>query len=189
MVASTRKYTVEEYLLREQEAGERIEYYDGKLKHMPGGTINHGRIIRNLIGEFYNFTAKNPHYEVFSSDIKVYLPKYNFYLYPDAIVVAGEALKLEEEAQAITNPLLIIEVLSKSTQKYDRGQKFIEYQSLPSFKEYVLIHQDKPEAMLFFREEPDVWRSSEVNGMNEKIHFRSINVDLLMKTIFHKVEF
>ena len=93
----------------------------------------------------------------------------------------------EEEAQAIINPLLIFEVLSPSTDQYDRSIKFAEYQSLPTFKEYVLVRQDTPELTLFFREEPDLWRTSEVSGLDNSAHLRSVTVDLALKSIYHKV--
>ena len=186
---SVRTYSVADYLRIEQETGERHAFYNGILEKMAGGTIAHNRISRNVLGLLYQALPKQAQLEVFGSDQKIYLPKYHFYVYADIIVVAGEPLQTEEEAQAITNPVLIIETLSASTERYDRSQKFIEYQSLPSFKEYVLLRQDTPEALLFFREAPDVWRSSEVAGLDKDLWFRSIEIGLAMELVYDRVEF
>lgn len=141
------------------------------------------------MGSLYNLLKENLDFEIFYNDQKIYLPKYNFYVYADVLVIAGEPLQIEDEAEVIINPVLIIETLSASTERYDRSQKFIEYQSLPSFKEYVLLRQDTPEALLFFREAPDVWRSSEVTGLDKDLWFRSIETGLKMAAVYDRVTF
>lgn len=188
-ISSEKTYTVAEYLHLERRTGEKYAFYNGILEKMAGGTIPHNRISRNIFGLLFNKLLSMPDFEVFGSDQKIYLPKFHYYVYADALVVAGEPLQTEQEADAITNPILIVEVLSPSTAHYDRNQKFLEYQSLPSFKEYVLLRQDKPEAALLFREEPDMWRSSEVEGLDKALWFRSIGVGLEMKAVYDKVNF
>ncbi len=190
MVAeTTRTYTVQEYLKLERQTGRKYAYYDGKLEQMAGGTLPHKRITRNILSLLHDFTLNHPELEVFGSDQKVYLPKFNFYLYPDAVVVTGEPIMTDSEADAIINPLLIIETLSKSSERYDRGQKFVEYQSLPSFKEYVLLRQDAPEAYCYFREEPDVWRSKEIVGLENEVHFQSIDFRVGLEKVYWKMGF
>ena len=191
MTATQKKttYSVAEYLHLERRTGERYEFYNGKISRMAGGTIAHNRITRNILGLLYNITLNRKELEIFASDQKIYLPKYHWYVYPDAVVVAGVPIESEEEASAIINPILIVEVLSPSTMDYDRNQKFLEYQSLPSFQEYVLVRQDAPEALLAFREEPDLWRSSETAGLDADIVLRSIGASLPMKDVYAKVEF
>jgi len=190
MVATEEKtYTVAEYLRLERRSGRKYAFYNGKIELMAGGTISHNTVSGNVFGLLHHLLFQRPEFQIFGSDQKIYLPKFHFYVYPDAVVVAGEPLLTDEEADAIINPLLIVETLSKSTQRYDRGQKFVEYQSLPSFKEYVLLRQDKPEAYLNFREEPDVWRTSEVAGLDKAVFFRSIEVSLAMSAIYYKVKF
>ncbi len=186
---SARTYSVADYLRIEQESGERHAFYNGTLEKMAGGTIAHNRISRNMLVLLTNALQQHPGFETFGSDQKIYLPKFNFYVYADVVVVAGAPLQVEAEAEAVINPILIVETLSASTERYDRGQKFIEYQSLPSFKEYVLLRQDTPEAMLFFREKPDVWRSSEVAGLEKDIWFRSIETGLKMAAVYDRVTF
>ncbi len=191
MTATQKKttYSVAEYLLLERRTGERYEFYNGKIRRMAGGTIAHNRITRNIIIKLGQLIDEKGNMEIFASDQKIYLPKYRWYVYPDAVVVAGVPIESEEEASAIINPILIVEVLSPSTMDYDRNQKFLEYQSLPSFQEYVLVRQDAPEALLAFREEPDLWRSSETAGMDADIVLRSIGASLPMKDVYAKVEF
>lgn len=185
--AKEKHYTVAEYLRLERRSGERYEYFNGKIVLMAGGTIAHNRITRNILGLLFQVMNKRSDLEVFASDQKIYLPKFNFYVYPDAVVVAGLPIESEEEASAITNPILIFEVLSPSTASYDRNQKFLDYQTLPSFIEYVLVRQDAPEAAVLFREEPDLWRRSDVEGLENTIHLRSINEQLAMTAVYDKV--
>lgn len=182
-------YTIEEYLEIEFRKGERFEYYNGKLIPMPGGSIAHNRICRNLIMYLGAALEEKNHYEVFGSDQKVYLPHFNFYLYPDAIVVTTEPQTVENDTQAIINPVLIVEVASPSTAKYDRGDKFADYKSIPTFQEYVLVRQEFPEVNLFYREAPDLWRSTDVIGLDQQVLFRSIETELSMEQIYRKVDF
>lgn len=191
MTATQKKttYSVAEYLHLERRTGERYEFYNGKIRRMAGGTIAHNRITRNIIIKLGQLIDEKGNMEIFASDQKIYLPKYRWYVYPDAVVVAGVPIESEEEASAIINPILIVEVLSPSTMDYDRNRKFLEYQSLPSFQEYVLVRQDAPEALLAFREEPDLWRSSEAAGLDADIVLRSIGASLPMKDVYAKVEF
>jgi Uma2 family endonuclease len=85
------------------------------------------------------------------------------------------------------NPILIVEVLSNSTEDYDRGQQFLQYQSIPTFKEYVLLHQDMPEVTTFFREEPNLWRSDEVAGIENSVFLKAVNISLALSRIYQKV--
>ncbi len=184
-----RTYTIDEYLEIERRTGERYEYYNGKIELMAGASINHNHITRHIIQHLGNALDKKTGFDLFGSDQKVYLPAYNYYVYPDAVVVTDGALMAEEQADALINPLLIIEVLSHATEKRDRTTKFLEYRSLPSFKEYVLIRQDTPHVISFFREAPDLWRESEVRGLDQEVLFKSIDVRLALELIYRKVEF
>lgn len=187
--SETKRYTVAEYLRTEARAGVRYEFYNGEIRPMPGGTISHNRITRNVLSELDQIFKTKTGFEIFGSDQKVYLPHYNFYLYPDAVVVAEKPVSAEQHAHAIINPLLIIEVLSASTEAYDRQQKFLEFRSLPSFREYVLIRQDAPEILSFFRETPDLWRESSVVDLENLVYFRSVDVALALAALYRNVEF
>jgi len=183
----SKKYSLAEYLATEIDSNEKLEYYNGKLHAMAGGTIPHNRICRNILAELH--FALSEKFEAFGSDQKVFLSKYNFYVYPNAVVVAGTPLQTEKAANAIINPVLIIEVLSPSTAKYDKKDKFIQYQSLNSFTEYALILQEVPEVQTRFREEPDLWRSIEFSGLNSTLVLRSVGLRIDMKRIYKGVKF
>ena len=105
-------------------------------------------------------------------------------------MVAGQPEFASEEVGAILNPILIVEVLSDSTGRFDRFEKFTHYKTLPSFREYILIHQDRPQVDSFLRQEdPDLWRSSEVSGLDSEAHFQSIDVRLALSKIYRRVPF
>jgi len=92
-------------------------------------------------------------------------------------------------AGAILNPVLIIEVLSPSIERYDREEKFIYYRSIPGFKEYAVVRQDAPEVITFFRETPDTWKEKMTRGIEESVHFRSIDVDLALQLVYRNIGF
>lgn len=186
----SRRYSVAEYLEIERRTGERYEYDNGKLIPMAGGTINHNIIASNIIFELQNALFDLPQFFVFGSDQKVRLPHgERRYVYPDAIVVAGAPIEDTDEAHAITNPILIIEILSDSTGYYDANTKFFDYQSIPSFREYVLVRQDRPEVQIFSRQAPDLWRSSEINGLHSEAFFESIDARLSLARMYRKALF
>ncbi len=182
-------WTVAEYLTYEQQQGERYEYRNGNIILMAGGSINHNRIAQNLSKYLDNALEDKPEFQVFGSDQKIYLPKFNFYVYADALVVAETPLLAKEEAQAITNPILIVEILSKTTEQYDRKQKFLEYRSLPSFKEYVLVRQDKPEVLTFYKVKSNLWQEEEFAGLEGVVPLRSLGIELRLGDVYRRVEF
>ncbi|MEO6758581.1 MAG: Uma2 family endonuclease [Saprospiraceae bacterium] len=189
-LSKTRRYTVAEYLEIERSTGEKHTFINGRLFPMAGGTINHNRITLNISVQLSDLLFDRTELEVFNNETKIYLPALQIYHYPDAVVVTGEPLVAQEEVGAILNPILIVEVLSDSTGRFDRFEKFTHYQTLPSFREYVLIHQDRPQIDSFLRqEEPDLWRSSEVSGLDSEIHFQSIGVKIALSKIYRNVSF
>lgn len=177
--------TVAEYLEIEIQRGERYQFFNGLIKKMAGGSIEHNRICRNILSALD--ASLDEMYESFGSNQKIYLPKYNFYVYPDAVVVSDAPITTHK-GHAILNPILIVEVLSNSTEEYDKGQKFLQYQSIPTFKEYVLVRQDTAEVTTFFREEPDLWRSAEVLGLENNVFLKSVKLSLAMAKIYRKVK-
>ena len=189
LAEAKKTWTIEEYLAQEQREGERYEYRDGNIIQMAGGSINHNRIAQNLSKYLDNALEDKPEFQVFGSDQKIYLPKFNFYVYADALVVAETPLVAKEEAQAITNPILVVEILSKTTEQYDRKQKFLEYRSLPSFKEYVLVRQDKPEVLTFYKVKSNLWQEEEFVGLEGVVPLKSLGIELRTGDIYRRVEF
>ncbi len=154
----TRKYTISEYLAFEQDASEKHEYRDGWIVAMAGGTYNHGVIAANLIRELGNALKGKP-CRVADSTVRVRIPRTPLYTYPDMTIVCGEAQfdSLDGSGKTLINPRVIVEVLSSSTEAYDRGEKFSRYRHLDSLEEYVVVSQDSPNVETFFRYPEGGW--------------------------------
>ena len=179
--------TVAEYLNIERTSNEKHYYLNGFVKKMAGASINHNLIVKNIIYGLEKNLDEIERMYLFGSDQKIYIPAYNFYVYPDAVVVAEAPKISDKDAQAITNPLLIVEVLSPSTQNQDKDEKFMWYRSLPSFREYALVRQDTAEVSTFFREEEDLWQSDAVSGLENEVFLKSIGVSLSLSRIYKNI--
>ena len=132
-------YTTEEYLTLEEKAEQKHEYRNGEIIAMAGGTINHNEIVTNLC-TLLKIALKRQKYRIFIGDVRLWIPRNNQYTYPDVMVISGEPI-FHNGNTTITNPLLVMEVLSQSNQDYDRGTKFTYYRSIPELQEYILIDQ------------------------------------------------
>lgn len=184
-----RRYSVEEYLEIERKTNQKHIFINGLIYPMAGAKPPHLRISGNVFVQLYNALESRVDYEVFSSETKIYLPQFNYYYYPDALVVAGKPEFASKEIGAILNPILIVEVLSDSTAEFDKGQKFAEYKTLASFREYALIHQDKAQINAHFRDSDGIWQPSVVSGLDSEVHFQSIDVKVLLSKIYRNVSF
>lgn len=182
-------YSVEEYLATEARTGERYNFYNGIIIPMSGGSIEHNLICRNILVALELALGDNPDFLVLGSEQKIFLPEFNYYVYPDAVVVTLPPEVSERDRNAIENAVLIVEVLSPSTERYDRGQKFIEYQSLPTFREYALIRQDKPEVLLMSRTNDQVWQARKAVGLENAVQFLSIGIQVNLKRIYKNIAF
>ena len=183
-----RYYTPEEYLEVEINSEERHEYIDGEVISVTGGTPNHNQILLNLGGAI-NFTLKRQPYRVFVTDQRLWIPKKRIYTYPDVLVVQGNLQFQEGRTDTITNPLMIAEVLSKSTVGYDRGDKFAAYRTIPSFQEYVLIEQYSMHVERFVKTETNQWLLSEYEGEKTTFSLMSIPFEITLADIYDKVDF
>jgi Uma2 family endonuclease len=183
-------YSFEKYLRREEKAVEKHEFYNGKIIKMPGGTDTPSEIAANTISALKIVVRPLPKkFRVYSSDLKIYLEPSDIGVYPDALVICQEPIYWQNRRDVIVNPLLIVEILSPSTQSFDRKGKFDLYQMLPSFQEYVLINADKPSVETRFREEPDLWRIKTEDNINQSINLRSLGVSISMADIYEDIVF
>jgi len=181
-------YTPEEYLEFEINSPERHEYINGEIIPMTGGLPNHNLIIGNLYAAL-NFLLKREPYFVFVTDQRVWIPKQRIHTYPDIMVVEG-ALQLQTgRKDTITNPLLIVEVLSKSTQAYDQGNKFKFYRTIPSFQEYILIDQYSIHVEQYYKTESNQWIFSEKDGGESILKFNKVPFEIVLADIYNKVDF
>lgn len=185
-----KRYTLGEYLRREERSRERHEYFNGLIKTIPMAKGPHNEITANTVAALKQAVRlQKIIYRVFSNNQKIYLPELNYGLYPDALVVCEEPEYWDNEQLLLVNPLLIVEVLSKSTRRYDYGEKFSYYKSLPSFKEYVLIEQEECKVETWYREAPDLWRNTIVRDPAGILPLRALGCELLMADIYEHITF
>lgn len=138
-----RRYSLEEYRELEAKAKGRNEYRDGEIVPMPGRSLNHSRIGGNIFA-FFKFVLRDTQFEPINTDLRLWIPDYGRGLYPDVMVFDGEPRLNDDRTDEVLNPILIVEVLSPFTADCDRESKFRMYRSIPSFREYLLVEQDKP---------------------------------------------
>ena len=184
------KYTLEDYLELDHESEEKIEFWDGHIFTLAGASPNHNRIQSNL--NFYlRLKLRGKKCEVFPSDMRVEVPEYPPYRYPDLSALCGEAkFKNLGKQQMFANPSVIIEILSDSTEAFDRSYKFTYYKSIESFTEYVLIAQDRPHVSQFVKQADNAWLNYEFNRLEDNFYLTSLeNCELNLSEIYEAVEF
>lgn len=179
-------FTPEEYLALEEIAEYRSEYEDGEIIAMAGGTISHARMISNISRVIGNKLSGDC--ESLASNMRVWAESYRKFYYPDVIVLCGEPIFYSNREDTITNPTLIFEVLSKSTEAIDCGEKFSVYQTLESLQEYVLVSQDKPKIEKFIRQNDESWKYQATIGLKSKISFESVGIELTFEEIYQRVK-
>ena len=184
----TAYYTPEEYLELEEKADYKNEYRDGEIISMTGGTTNHNKLALNLATGL-NVALNDLDYEIYIGDVKLWIPRYREFTYPDVMVIEGQPVYYSANTTIVTNPVLIVEVLSKSTKDYDRGGKFLYYRSIPEFKEYILIDQTKYYVMQYVKTSENQWILTEYETEDALINLSSINVELSLKQLYKKVNF
>jgi Uma2 family endonuclease len=178
-------YSPEEYLALEATAEFRSEYLDGKIIPMAGGSPEHNQIALNLAS--YLDGSLDESMSVFMADMRLWVPRARTYTYPDVMVVSGALQMLDERKDTITNPTLIIEVLSDSTKDYDRGEKFRFYRSIPSFQDYLLVDQYSPHVEHFAKNAQSQWVLSDYDDQTARIVLDSISCEIPMTRIYRKV--
>lgn len=177
----------EEYLEIERRAEARSEFLDGQMFSMAGASIEHNAIVTNLIGELGQQLKRRP-CQVLPSDLRIHIPATGLYTYPDLVVVCGEPRLEDDHRDTLLNPTLIIEVLSPSSEAYDRGKKFEHYRSIESFVEYLLVAQDEPRIEQYLRQPAGRWLFTAVAGLDATIALPSIQCELALAEVYDRVE-
>ena len=180
-------YTPEEYLALERASDIRHEYIDGEIVEMAGANRRHNRISMN-VGRLLDNQLLERDCNVYGSDMRVKIASTDRYTYPDVVAVCGAELFEDENEDTLLNPMLIIEVLSKSTEAYDRGEKFEYYQTIESFCEYVLIAQEPFRVEQFVRKEQNVWTYFEYRTPDDIVKLNSVDCELVLRDIYHKIQ-
>jgi Uma2 family endonuclease len=186
-MAAPRRFSVQEYLHAERQAETKSEYVNGEIFAMAGTTLSHARITTALIVELRNELGDGP-CEVLVSDIRIRVEASNLYTYPDASIVCGEPDMDPQDECAITNPAVLFEVLSKSTEAWDRGGKFAHYRLLTSLREYVLISQTEPRIERYERRGEE-WVLTEFVGLDAVFALATLDVKVPLATVYARVEF
>lgn len=182
-------YSVVEYLEFEETSDLKNEYEAGRIMAMSGGTLNHGIIGNNINTELNNsLRKKGINCITINGDVRIWIEKADSFVYPDAMVICGKIETYENDNNSVINPILIVEVLSKSTESYDRGDKFHKYCSLPSFKEYVLIDQKKPVIDVLYKEDSSYWKMTTTIGIDKSITLNSINGEIELSDIYQNTQ-
>lgn len=178
-----------DYLSLEQQSETKNEYENGSIVAMSGGTLNHGIIGNNINTALNNALRQHDRSCVsINGDVKIFIEQANSFVYPDGMLICGDIQTFAQDQHSVINPVLIIEVLSKSTESYDRGDKFHKYCSLPSFKEYVLIDQYKPVIDVLYREENTYWKMVTTIGMEKSIYLNTIDTAIEMTDIYRNAQ-
>lgn len=183
-----RYYTPEEYLELEVKSEERHEFIEGEITPMTGGTPNHNRIVGNFYAAL-NFALKRQPYRVFFAEQRLWIVKKKLYTYPDVMIIQGELQFQEGRRDTITNPIMIVEVLSRATAGYDRGEKFQAYRTIPTAQEYILIDQYTVHVEQFVRTESRKWLLTEDEGENATLSLTSLPFEIALANIYNKVDF
>ncbi|WP_027249392.1 Uma2 family endonuclease [Planktothrix agardhii] len=183
-----RYYTPEEYLALEETAIDKSEYHDGEIVTMTGGTTNHNKLAGNFYKKF-PLTIKEQDYEIFINDVRLWISQNRRYFYPDIMVIQGETIYQGTNQTVVTNPLVIIEVLSNSTKNYDRGNKFFFYRSIPTFREYILIDQYSYHIEQFAKNSKSKWELTEYDSEDSVLTLESVEFQIPIRDIYQRINF
>jgi Uma2 family endonuclease len=168
--------------------GQRSEFVAGEVFAMTGATEAHNLIVANVIAGLHAQLKGKP-CRVYPSDLKVRIETDDVGAYPDVMAICGERMFYGDRRDVVTNPSLIVEVLSDATEAYDRGDKFAHYRGLPSFNTYLLLAQDRVQAELFVRQPDDCWLLTAFNDATDRIRLAALDAELLLGELYDKVEF
>src|SRR5262245_17629273 len=179
------RITPEEYLAIERKTLTKSEYLNGEIFAMSGASREHNLISLNVGGELRAQLRQRP-CEVYVSDMRVKVSPTGLYTYPDVVVVCEEPQFEDAEVDTLLTPTLIVEVLSPSTEDYDRGTEFEHYRTLASLQEYLLVSQDKCHIVHYVRQEDQTWVLSETTRRNDSIYLSSIDCHLSVAEVYAK---
>lgn len=176
----------EEYLAQEEKSRDKHEYWFGETYMMAGTSIKQNQIVNNVFRAFDRKLETRP-CRVFTSDIRLRLPKEDVYVYPDVMVLCGEIEIDPRQQDTVMNPQLIVEVWSDSTQDFDSGAKFKLYRKIPSLREYVMIDQTAP-YIEYYRRDGHFWVLETLEGMDAKLHLRELDCEIDLSEIYRQVK-
>ena len=183
-----RRLTETEFLAREREAAHKSEFFDGEVFAMSGGSLAHSLIATNLAAEFRR-ALRDRSCVPFNSDLRLKVEATGLLTYPDLSVICGPARFVDDAGDTVTNPTVLAEVLSDSTESYDRGAKFRNYVQIPTLREYLLVSQHEPRIERFAREADGPWVWREAVGLEAALDLPSLQIRIALGEVFAKVQF
>lgn len=182
------RLTAQEYLQIERQAEYKSEFYAGRIYAKAGASEEHNLITLNVGSELRGQLRGGP-CRTYASDMRVKVDVTSRYTYPDVVVVCDEPQFEDAELDTLLNPTLIVEVLSPSTESYDRGEKATDYRQIPSLREYLFIAQDRPHVERYRRGEGDEWILSEADGLDAVLPLSAIGCQLRLADVYERIEF
>ncbi len=178
----------EEYLESERAATEKHEYYQGEVFAMGGAPGNHNEIFSNLFGEIAP-KLKGKGCKPYGSDLRIHIPKNSLYTYPDISIICGDKKYTDDKFDTVTNPSVIIEVLSRSTRNYDRLEKFSLYRDILTLQEYILVDSQRVHIEKYARNANNTWELSDHDSLQEILAIVTVNISISIKDIYHGLSF
>ncbi len=178
--------TAEEYLELERKADYKSEFYKGEMFGMAGATKEHNKIVASLIAEIGQFLKKKDCF-IFPSDLRLHSYENGLYTYPDVTIVCGEEKYYDDKFDTLTNPMVLIEVLSASTEEYDRGTKFKLYRSIPSLQSYVMVSSTEYLAEVYTRNN-DEWIFTSAKDKGGSIYISAIDYTIMLADIYAQID-
>lgn len=177
-----------EYFKGEETAEYKSEYYHGEIFAMSGASFNHNVISMNITSNLHGKLRDSSCF-VFAGDMKIQIEEDDYYTYPDISIVCGDIEFAQNRDDIIKNPLVIIEILSKSTRSYDRGDKFSAYRGIRALQDYILIDQYTRHVEYFFKNDAGRWELEELRNNDEILNIRSVGIELPLESIYDRVRF
>jgi len=174
--------TEEQYLELEREAEAKSEFHDGQMFAMSGGTLNHSLLGTRMAALLDRHTP--PGCRAFNSELRIKVAAAGLFTYADCGVFCGEPQFAGDRRDIILNPSLIVEVLSPSTEGYDRGKKFESYRTIPTFREYVMVHQDRPHVEHYSRQDDGSWLLRDHTGIDDTLTIASLNIQIPLADLY-----
>jgi Uma2 family endonuclease len=181
------RVTEEEYLAIDRAAEVRSEFFDGEMLAMSGGSMRHARLQGNIYGELYN-ALRGGNCQAFGSDFRVRVSTGRMYAYPDVTVVCGKPILTDERQDILLNPAVIFEVLSPSTEQYDRGVKLRYYRAIESLTDYILVDQNQIRIERYTRGDAGTWTLRDYQYPEEDLQIPSLGISPVLQRIYDRVE-
>ena len=180
--------TSKDYLVSERLATEKSEYFQGKVYLRGIKSITHNIIFKNTYG-FIGIQLIGKKCQPYGSDLRIHIPKNSLYTYPDISIICGEIETTDDTFDTATNPTVLLEILSSSTQKYDRIDKFELYRDIESLQEYIMINSEKVQVLKYFRNQDNSWLLTEYKSLEDIFTIQTVEVELKLETIYFDVKF